>query len=429
MTIKELRLERGRIAEEMGRLAENLTPENLTKFDRLDAEQKALKAKIDRAERFSEVDAELRSPNGRKPAEPPIPGDTREDQQERRYHAAWNSFIKNGWAPDVNHGLPGVSDEERSQLAPRLKAVNAENRDMGTGGQGAFPGATSGFLVPVGFVNKVEEALKYYGPMWDTSETFPTATGQVLPYPTDNDTTVEGEIVGEGQQVTTADVAVSMINFGAYKFSSKLVKVSLELLQDSQFDLEKYLVDKFAKRIGRISNRVFTVGTGIGQPKGIVPSAALSGQTVIGNDNLSAPDPRVQVGYVDLVNLEHGLDIAYRNGAKYMFHDTTLRYLKTLKDGYGRPLWTPGMATKAPDTINGFEFAVNNHMDQLATGNTTVLFGQLSKYMIRKVKDMAVLRLSERYADFGQVAFIAFARYDGALLDAGTHPVVALKQS
>jgi hypothetical protein len=36
---------------------------------------------------------------------------------------------------------------------------------------------------------------------------------------------------------------------------------------------------------------------------------------------------------------------------------------------------------------------------------------------------MSGLRLNERYADFGQVGFIAFMRIDGNLVDAGTHPI------
>jgi HK97 family phage major capsid protein len=47
----------------------------------------------------------------------------------------------------------------------------------------------------------------------------------------------------------------------------------------------------------------------------------------------------------------------------------------------------------------------------------------LPLYTIRRVRDMSVLRLEERFADYGQIAFIGFARYDGNLLDAGTHPV------
>ena len=73
-------------------------------------------------------------------------------------------------------------------------------------------------------------------------------------------------------------------------------------------------------------------------------------------------------------------------------------------------------------------------MDPLQTGasspvvtRNTMLFGALSKYHVRRVRALSVLRLSERFADFGQVAFIGFARLDGQLVDAGSHPIAALQ--
>jgi len=50
----------------------------------------------------------------------------------------------------------------------------------------------------------------------------PTDTGQPLPYPTANDTAVTGELVGEAQQVTTADVTLGNIIFNAFKYSTKM---------------------------------------------------------------------------------------------------------------------------------------------------------------------------------------------------------------
>jgi HK97 family phage major capsid protein len=55
-----------------------------------------------------------------------------------------------------------------------------------------------------------------------------------------------------------------------------------------------------------------------------------------------------------------------------------------------------------------------------------MLFGALDKYIIRSVKELSILRLTERFGEFGQTAFIGFARYDGNLIDAGTHPVSVL---
>ena len=89
----------------------------------------------------------------------------------------------------------------------------------------------------------------------------------------------------------------------------------------------------------------------------------------------------------------------------------------------------PGIGANAPDTILGYPYAINNDMATIATTNKTVLFGAIDKYLIRQVKELSILRLNERFADKGQVAFIGFARYDGNLLDAGTHPVKYLVQA
>jgi HK97 family phage major capsid protein len=239
-----------------------------------------------------------------------------------------------------------------------------------------------------------------------------------------------GEIVGEGQQVSTQDVSVGHIMFGAFKFSTKMVKVSLELMQDSAFDMENFLADNFGQRLGRILNTKFTLGVGTTEPLGII-TAATAGPTAVGSSTNTGGSETggTSIGTTDLVELEHSVDPAYRRGARYMMHDLTLKKIKELLDKYGHPIWLPGIAAGAPDTILGYPYSINNDMATIAVNAKTVAFGRLDKYLIRRVKDLAVLRLVERFADYGQVAFIGFARYDGNLLDAGTRPVKYLAQA
>jgi HK97 family phage major capsid protein len=106
-----------------------------------------------------------------------------------------------------------------------------------------------------------------------------------------------------------------------------------------------------------------------------------------------------------------------------MFKDLTLAALKKLKDSQNRPLWLPGIATREPDTILGKRFVVNQDIATMAANAKSVLFGDFSKYIIRDVTQVVMLRLIERYAEFGQVAFLIFTRHDGNLLDAGTDPI------
>lgn len=418
----ELREQRAKIAKDMSDLATAglKTGEDRTKFDAMDAEQKELKERIDRIEKATGVDEEMRA-TGRPPAAQPGGADDEKIAKE----------AKEKRAKAFKGYLVGRMDEED-------RTTLQEMRDMGTSGSGAgIATSGAGIFVPVGFVNDIVEAMKYYGPMLNGGPGNPsimdTATGQILPFPTDNDTSSVGELLGENQQVTTLDVTIGSVNMNAFKFSSKMVKVSIELLQDSAFDIEAYLKDKFATRLGRILNTKFTTGAGTTEPFGIV-TQAVSGGTAAGastNDGVSGANT---LGSDDLTTLEHSVDPLYRRQAKFMWHDSTLAALKKIKDKYGRPLWMPGVSVGAPDTVNGYPYLINNDMDQLQTQVSSppttkkvALFGNLPSYQIRRVKDMWVLRLQERFADFGQVAFIAFCRYDGVLLDAGTNPVKYLK--
>jgi HK97 family phage major capsid protein len=293
------------------------------------------------------------------------------------------------------------------------------------------------YFIPQGFRNEIEQATKYYCPFLDGSASgvtiMETDSGQPLPMPTSNDTAAVATIVGEGSVVTEADVTAAQINLGAYKFSSGLVQVSIETMQDSAFDLEAWLGQRFGERFGRAIEAYLTTGTGSGQPTGILTAIEACGVAPIIaagsslNDGSSATGA-TSIGSQDIVNLEHGVDPTYRRNARYMMHDITLGSLQKLLDKYGRPLWTPSMSQGAPNLLNGYPVVVNQSMPQVAAGQNTVVFGDFSKFIVRKVKNLTVQRLDERYAELGLVAFLSFARVDSNLLDAGMHPLNVLEQ-
>lgn len=368
-------------------------------------------------------------------------------QSMKRYWLAFMAGDTNRCSADDREIVFGKHADFRGFLHTPVLS-DSEKRDMGIGTL-----TLGGYFVPKGFVYDVEEALKYYGPMLTVAEIMDTATGQPLPYPTDNDTTVAGELIGEGQQVTEKDVLIGQVLFGAYKFSSKMVKLSIELMQDSAFDMESYLKKKLAIRIGRAYNTYFTTGTGTNQPNGIVTATVAACGTpsttpwtganngygipliasgAATNDG-GAETGGTSIGSQDIDNLEHTVDPLYRRGAAYMFHDQTLRRIKVLLDKYGRPLWKQGVASGDPDQLNGYPYYINNDMTPVpavaGAGNNTVLFGQLDKYVIRRVKELGIITLRERFADYGQMAVIGFSRADGQLLDAGTHPICYLQQA
>jgi HK97 family phage major capsid protein len=179
-------------------------------------------------------------------------------------------------------------------------------------------------------------------------------------------------------------------------------------------------------RIGRKLNNACTLGSGVGGPTGIVVAA-----TTAGNIHQFATGNTTAITYNEIVNLEHTVDPAYRYNpsTRFMFNDAVLKSLKQLVDGQNRPLWQPGLTASfqqgaAVDLLNSrptilsHPYIVNQDMASPSANAYTWLFGDMSKYKLRKVGDIEVLRLVERYADYLQVAFLAFLRADGQLVDA-----------
>lgn len=429
--------------------AETQTVETRSGADKALAEVDEISADIARIERADKVEAELRSQQANAGTRP-LNNQEQVDPKKlaAEYRSAFISALKRRQGGNMGFGPEVAQQVTPEQLPENIrkslqrgvdyeKSLATEQRDLAEGNLLSHIGTYTGlgFFVPTGFVNAIEQATKYFAPLLDGTviTVMDTATGQPLPFPTSNDTTQAAVIVGEAGSVNEQDVTASQINFGAYKFTSGLVKCSLELLQDSAFDLEAWLVQRFAERWGRGLENFLTNGTGSSQPTGIITAILASGVTPIiaagSSESTGGAQTGVNsIGYSDLVNLEHSVDPTYRRGAQYMFHDQTLSAIKRILDKYGRPLWAPGIYAGDPDRINGYTYVINQSMPQIGASANTVVFGSLKKFIARRVKDLSVMKLVERYAELGQVGFVSFARLDSNLIDAGTHPCNVLQQ-
>jgi HK97 family phage major capsid protein len=275
-----------------------------------------------------------------------------------------------------------------------------------------------GYTVAEGFSNSLEVSMLAFGGMRQVSTVRRTSTGSDLPWPTMNDTTNKGVILNEATTIgASVDPAFSTVVFHAFKYSSKPILISSELLQDSAFDLAAEIGAALGTRIGRIQNDHFTTGTGTTLPLGVVVA---SGEGSVGAGYAVTAD--------EVIALEHSVDPAYRTNARFMFHDAQLKALRLLKFSIGSDqvayMWQPSLQAGNPDRLLGYPYTVNQSMTSVLTVNEkAILFGDFSKYVIRDVAEIRLRRLEELYAGTDQVGFIAFMRSDGNLLDAGTDPV------
>lgn len=289
-----------------------------------------------------------------------------------------------------------------------------------------------GYTVPSLIASQLYDAMKAFGAMRTVSDVMQTADGKPLSYPTSDGTAETGEWIAQNTTATALDPSFGTASLNVFKGSSKIVAVPYELLQDTTIDMEGFVRNRLAQRLGRLGNTAFTIGTGTTQPDGVVPKAS-SGKVGTTGQTLT-------IIYDDLVDLIHSVDPAYRsNGCAFMTNDSLLKVLRKIKDTAGRPIWTPsydggikaglnsagdgGYASQSQavifDYLLGYPVWVNNDIAVPAANAKSLLFGNYSYYKIRDAMDVQMFRFTDSvYTTLGQIGFLAWARMGGNLMDA-----------
>lgn len=273
-----------------------------------------------------------------------------------------------------------------------------------------------GYTVPTDVASRIIEVLKAYGGVRGVANVISSSQGNDINFPTSDGTSEVGELVGQNAAATAADPTFGVVTLKTYKFSSKVVAVPYELLQDSNADIEGFITRRLGERLARIENQMFTTGNGTTQPQGVVTAAA--------SGKVGTTGQTTTVIFDDLVDLVHAVDPAYRAGnCRFMLNDATLKVIRKLKDTQGRPIFLPGydgLGGAMGDTILGYPVTINQDMAAPAANAKSILFGDFSRYLIRDVMGMTLFRFEDSaYAKLGQVGFLAWMRTGGVLADGG----------
>ena len=275
-----------------------------------------------------------------------------------------------------------------------------------------------GYTVETDVAAQIIDILKAFGGMRQVAEVFRTAQGNPLNYPTSDGTSEVGELVAQNAGAASVDPSFGVVGLGACKFSSKIITVPIELVADASVDIEGFVNRRCATRIGRIQNTKFTVGagSGSGEPQGVVGAASLGKTGTAGQTGTMI--------FADIIDTEHSVDPAYRalGNCRWMMNDGSLKVIRKIVDGNGRPLFVPSYDTSitkgAPAELSGYPIQINQDVAAMAANAKSVLFGDFSFYKIRDVMEATMFRFTDSvYMSKGQIGFLMWARSDGNLVD------------
>lgn len=403
-----------------GDYAGKLNPEEKVKFDAWDAELVNIQDQIDFQLRAEKLDLATEAARA-------VSIESQDNKEKKFKENATGYEKREALAKAKKIGYTSLTDEERSIVDTDLRDMkafekflrgknnlNEEERKIVNGYAEKRAQSTTttagGYTIPEGFAGRIVEYLAMVSELTMWANIIRTDTGNTVPFPINDDNSNTGELIGENSDLSSssADLVFSVYNMGAYKMSSKLIKVSAELAQDNGVNLIDYLAKRLAIRVGKVANTYYTTGTGSSQPKGFLQTR---GKVTSSTSTFTQ---------AELVDLQDSIDPAYRGSNKiaWAMHSNILSEIKQLamaSDKYGA-VWAPSYRDGEPDRILGKPYFFNQAMSSTsATGDKIVAYGDWSKFNIRIVNDFTLKVLSERYAEYDQTAYVGLMRTDSFL--------------
>jgi HK97 family phage major capsid protein len=313
---------------------------------------------------------------------PPLPA----SQPDRRFTA----YMRGG--PDT------LTAEER-----RTMGIGAAGMRRIQGALQVSTGGAGGYLVPQSFSTVLEAMLKATDPIFMLSTLFETETGSVTNYPLIDDTSAEATLVAESGSSVETDNTFYALGFGLTgTWRSGIIKVSIELIQDSAFNIESVVAASCGIRFARGIGAAFT-STLLGAADAAITTASSSA-----------------IAASEVIALTAKIDSAYLPGASFLMARATYIALTQLVGSSGNFMFPAVVDSDGDARLLGFKVFFSPSIPAIGAGNIVIAFGQMNRFIHRRVLNSTRLHVyHELFAASGTWGFEAFTRRDGLLSVSG----------
>lgn len=299
---------------------------------------------------------------------------------------------------DETPKTPDEKEEKRSTEELEARAFENFIREQRTG---EMAKGDNGAVIPQTIANKIIDTVKQVAPIYALTTKFNVKGKLQFPVAKGSITTGYQE---EFKAITSSNVGFTNVELDGYLIGA-LSKVSVSLINNAQFDIVSYVVNKIAQSIAEFLEKELIVGaTNI---KGItdksyegkgVQKVTTFKEGVISTD--------------DLIETQGEVKMNVQDGCQWLMNQSTLNEVRKLKDNNGQYVLNPDLRTGFGFELLGKHVMISDEMPA-----DTIIYGDWSAMYVNIHEDVNIRPLNEKYADEHAVGFVAWAELDAKLCE------------
>lgn len=283
---------------------------------------------------------------------------------------------------------------------------------------GELAPANNGAVIPKTIAKKIIDHVYEICPILAKADKYTIKGDLELPY-------YDNVTVGTGTPLTctyqSEFVAMSSttgnfttISLGGF-LAGALCKVSRSLINNVDFDIVGFVVKEMGVAIARFVEHELINGT----------SGKITGLSNSTNVKTAAAANAITAN--ELIELQAQVPDVYQANACWIMAPATRTAIRELKDNMQRYLLQDDISLPFGKSLLGKPVYISDNMPALATGNMSVVYGDLSGLAVKFSEDINIQVLREKYADEHAVGVIGWLELDSKIAD--QQKIAVLKQA
>lgn len=283
---------------------------------------------------------------------------------------------------------------------------------------GELAPANNGAIIPKTIAKKIIEHVYEICPILAKADKYTIKGDLELPY-YDNVTSGTGTPLtctyqSEFVAMSSTTGNFTTISLGGF-LAGALCKVSRSLINNVDFDIVGFVVKEMGVAIARFIEHELINGT----------TSKITGLSNSTNVKTAASATAITAN--ELIELQAQVPDVYQANACWIMAPATRTAIRELKDNMQRYLLQDDISLPFGKSLLGKPVYISDNMPAIATGNMSVVYGDLSGLAVKFSEDINIQVLRERYADEHCVGVIGWLELDAKIAD--QQKIAVLKQA
>ena len=297
-----------------------------------------------------------------------------------------------------------VPAEERKAVEKDEKVEDVEARAFETlireNRTGEMAKSDNGAVIPTTIANRILDTVKQIAPLYNLATKFNVKGKLDFPVAKKAITTAYAT---EFTALTSSNVGFDKRTLDGFLVGA-LSKVSVSLINNSQFDIVSYVVNKVAESIALFLENEIINGAGTTKMTGVLVD------TLVKTVDTVADTPTAD----EFIAIQVAVPQQYQAGAMWLVSNKTLLAMRQMKDENGRYFLQNDLTNGFGYTFLGKPVMVSDQMV-----DTNVVYGDFSGYFVNIHEGSSIKVLNEKYADEHAVGVVAWLEVDGKVMEEG----------